>query len=148
MLQESIEQFKMLVSLQMPNLVSPTMLEDIEMCDDYAILTFQLPKTFGMESLIDELEDQMELILLYHMVPSKDTPFGQSCCAYSNPRFGHMFKMNSISDEWGNCNVLYVTVYSSLEYMGDELRKELARVSSKGQFIYHRQETELLLDFF
>lgn len=134
-LQETVKQFKMLASLQMPNLVKPSMLVSSELEDDYALLTYKLPNPMPIDELIDEMEDQMELILLYHMVPSKDTEFGHRCCSYSNPRFEHMFKLNSSTDEHGMCNTVDVTVYASLEYMCEELRSELRRISTKGKML-------------
>lgn len=117
------------------------------MYDDNALLTFRLPKVYPIEELIDELEDQMELVLLYHHVPSSDTPFGQRCCAYSNPRFGHMHKLNAQADDRIECDTLYVTLYDSLEVMGCELREELARVANGGKLLYAVKEEELLKDF-
>ena len=147
-LQETVEQFKMLAILQMPSLVKPSMMVSSELEDDYALLTYQLPNPMPIDELIDEMEDQMELILLYHMVPSKDTEFGHCCCSYSNPRFEHMFKLNSSTDEHGMCNTVDVTVYASLEYMCEELRDELRRISTKGKMLYDRTESKVLLDFF
>lgn len=98
-LQETVEQFKMLATLQMPSLVKPSMMVSSELEDDYTLLTYKLPNPMPIDELIDEMEDQMELILLYHMVPSKDTDFGHCYCSYSNPRFEHMFKLNSSTDE-------------------------------------------------
>ena len=120
MQKEQIDRFVTLASLQMPALVSQSLFQGAEVYEDYALLTFRLPKVYPIEELIDELEDQMELELLYHHVPSKDTPFGQRCCAYSNPRFGHMHKLNAQADDRMECDMLYVTLYDSLEVMGSE----------------------------
>ena len=53
--------------------------------DDYVLLTFQLNTPFTIEEVMDMLEDEMEMIILYHHIPSHQTEFGHSCCAYSNP---------------------------------------------------------------
>lgn len=147
-LQETVEQFKMLASLQMPDILNPVRMIASELEDDYALLTYRLPQPMLIDDLIDEMEDQMELILLYHMVPSKETMFGHCCCSYSNPRFEHMFKFNSSTDEQGLCNTIDVTVYDSLEYMCEELRSELKRISSRGNMLYDRTDSRVLLDFF
>ena len=122
MQKEQIDRFITLASLEMPALVSQNLFQGAEVYEDYALLTFRLPKVYPIEELIDELEDQMELVLLYHHVPSGDTPFGQRCCAYSNPRFGHMHKLNAQANDHIECDTLYVTLYDSLEVMGSELR--------------------------
>lgn len=147
MQKEQIDRFITLASLEMPALVSQPLFQGAEMYEDYALLTFGLPKTYPIEELIDELEDQVELVLLYHHVPSPDTPFGQRCCAYSNPRFGRMFKMNSQADDRMECDTLYVTLYDSLEVMGSELREELSRVKEGGELLYALKEEDVLKDF-
>lgn len=147
MQQEHIERFIMLASLEMPNLIVSTLFQGAELSDESTLLTFSLPQKYLLEELIDELEDQMELILLYHHIPSEDTIFGHHCCAYSNPHFGHMHKINAIADERCRCDTLYVTLYSSLEVMGVELRNELVETNKRGRFIYNRKMDELLRDF-
>lgn len=147
MQKEQIDRFITLASLEMPTLIAEHFFQGAEIYEDYALLTFGLPKAYPMEELIDELEDQMELVLLYHHVPSSDTPFGQQCCAYSNPRFGHMFKMNVQADDRVECDTLYVTLYDSLEVMGSELREELLRVLASGKTLYALKEEDLLKDF-
>lgn len=148
MTKEQIERFVTLVSLEMPDLISTVGFQEAEIYEDWAILTFSLPTSFHIEDLLDEIEDQMTLVLLYHHIPTQDTTFGQKCCAYSNPAFGQMFKMNSIADDNRKCDTLYATLYDSLEIMASELRSELNRLSAFGEFVYNRTEEKLLRDFF
>jgi hypothetical protein len=148
MLKELIEQFKILAPLQMPALIDPALLVDTEYTEDYALLTFNLPKPLPMSEMLDYLDEQMELILMYGLVPTESTLFGQRCCAYSNPTFGHMFKINAITNDDGMCDAVYVTIYSSLEYMGYELRNEIKRVSKLGRFTYALSENDILIHFF
>ena len=63
MQKEQIDRFVTLASLQMPALVSQSLFQGAEVYEDYALLTFRLPKVYPIEELIDELEDQMELEL-------------------------------------------------------------------------------------
>lgn len=147
MQKEQIDRFITLASLEMPALVSQPLFQGAEVYEDYALLTFRLPRTYPLEELIDELEDQMGLVLLYHHVPSPDTPFGQRCCAYSNPRYGHMHKLNVLADDRVECDTLYVTLYDSLEVMASELREELGRAMNGGKLLYAVKEEELLKDF-
>ena len=70
MQKEQIDRFVTLAGLEMPALISPGKFQGAEIYEDSAVLTFLLPKVYPLEELIDELEDQMELILLYHYLPS------------------------------------------------------------------------------
>lgn len=148
MQKEQIDRFVTITSLEMPGLIQTDCFKEVDIYEDNALLTFSLPRIYPMEELIDEIEDQMELILLYHHIPTADTTFGQSCCAYSNPRFSRMFKLNAVADGGIKCDTLYVTLYESLEIMGCELRSELQEKSRRGTFMYSRKEEELLRDFF
>ena len=48
MQKEQIDRFVTLASLQMPALVSQPLFQGAEIFEDYALLTFHLPKTFWM----------------------------------------------------------------------------------------------------
>lgn len=145
---EHIERFITLTSLEMPELILPSGFQGAEIYEDSALLTFSLPMSYPMEDLLDEIENQTELVLLYHHIPTTDTTFGQRCCAYSNPHFGKMYKMNAIADGDIKCDTLDVTLYDSLEIMVTELRSELAKLGRYGVFAYSRSEEELLRNFF
>lgn len=147
MQKEQIDRFITLASLEMPALVSQPLFQGAELYEDYALLTFRLSRTYPLEELIDELEDQMGLVLLYHHVPSADTLFGQRCCAYANPRYGHMHKLNVQANDRVECDTLYVTLYDSLDIMASELRDELDRVMNSGKLLYAIKEADLVKDF-
>ena len=107
---EQIDRFVTLAGLEMPALISPGKFQGAEIYEDNAVLTFLLPKVYPLEELIDELEDQMELILLYHYLPSTATNFGQKCCAYSNPRFGRMYKLNATANGDIECDLSLIHI--------------------------------------
>ena len=71
MLQEQIERFIMLASLEMPNLIVSTLFQGAELSDESTLLTFSLPQKYSLEKLIDELEDQMELTFYTITSPRK-----------------------------------------------------------------------------
>ena len=72
------------------------------------------------------LEDEMEMILLYHHIPSTQTVFGHSCCAYSNPAFGRMFKINAKTNSAGLVDLINVTIFGSLEVFSAEVCVDLS----------------------
>ena len=114
MLEQFCDDFLAVVPLQLPELLDKRKMEKPVKYDDYVLLTFQLNTPFTIEEVMDMLEDEMEMIILYHHIPSRHTEFGHSCCAYSNPSFGRMFKVNG-STEWSvvaveqDCHLANVT---------------------------------------
>ena len=96
---------------------------------------------------MDMFEDDMELITLYHHIPAMTDKFGHSTCAYSNPAFGQMFKMNCKTDADGKVNTILVTIYDSLEQMYGDLCLDLELHSKGGTFRYRKSKDDILLNF-
>ena len=95
------------VPLQLPRLLNITTMEEPKFYGDYVLLTFPLRDPYDLEEVMDMFEDDMELITLYHHIPGGSGNFGHSTCAYSNPAFGQMFKINAKTeaDEIGRAHV-------------------------------------------
>ena len=110
-------------------------MEEPQFYGDYVLLTFPLRDSYDLEEIMDMFEDDMELITLYHHIPAGMGNFGHSTCAYSNPAFGHMFKMNA------------KTVYDSLELMYGDLCLDLHLHSGTGHFKYKKEQEDVLMDF-
>lgn len=73
--------------------------------------------------------------------------FEHSTCAYSNPAFGQMFKMNAKTDTEGKVNSIIVTIYDSLEQMYGDLCLDL-ELHSKGGFLkYKKDKADVLMNF-
>lgn len=72
---------------------------------------------------------------------------GHSTCAYSNPAFGQMFKMNARTDADGKVNRVIATVYDSLELMYGDLSLDLKLHTGNGSFKYKKELEDVLLDF-
>ena len=115
--------------------------------DDYILLTFQVSGNFTLEEVMDMLEDDMEMILLYHHIPSHATAFGHSACAYSNPAFGRMFKINARTDADGRVKTVQATLFDSLEQMCGEVCNDLALHDRGGHYQYRKEKSDVLLDF-
>ena len=101
MLRHFFNDFMTFVPLQLPQLLDVTTMEEAQFYGDYALLTFPLRDPYDLEEVMDLFEDDMELITLYHHIPTHADKFGHSTCAYSNPAFGQMFKMNCKTDADG-----------------------------------------------
>lgn len=147
MLQLFYDDFLSFVLLQLPQLLDVTTMEQPQFYDDYVLLSFPLAEQYDLAEVMDILEDDMEMIILYHHVPSGATAFGSSTCAYSNPAFGQMFKMNARITDTGKADRIDVTIYDSLEFMCSDLCLDLKLHEQCGYFKYRKNKEELLAEF-
>ena len=147
MLQLFYDDFLSFVPLQLPQLLDVTTMEQPQFYDDYVLLSFPLAEQYELEEVMDILEDDMEMIILYHHVSSGATAFGSSTCAYSNPAFGQMFKMNARIADTGKADRIDVTIYDSLEFMCSDLCLDLKLHEQCGYFKYRKNKEELLAEF-
>ena len=79
MLKHKIERFLTYISMQMPALMSRSNYAGAEIFDGMAVLEFKLPKPCNVGDLLDEFDDQMELTILYHVIPSEAAVM---CCMW------------------------------------------------------------------
>ena len=147
MLRKYFEEFMADVPEQLPQLIHKSWMKKPIIYDEYILLEFNFPQAFSLEDIMNMVEDQMELIILYHMVPSTSTSFGHCCCAYTNPAFGHMYKMNVMIDGNGLVNRVTVTIFDSLEFMGGDLCNDLELHAKTGSFKYRQNKFEVLSYF-
>jgi hypothetical protein len=147
MLRKYFEEFMADVPAQLPQLIHKSWMKKPIIYDEYILLEFNFPQAFSLEDIMNMFEDQMELIILYHMVPSTSTSFGHCCCAYTNPAFGHMYKMNVMIDGNGLVNRVTVTIFDSLEFMGGDLCNDLELHAKTGSFKYRQNKFEVLSYF-
>ena len=147
MLRKYFEEFMADVPEQLPQLIHKSWMQKTIIYDEYILLEFNFPQAFSLEDIMNMFEDQMELIILYHMVPSTSTSFGHCCCAYTNPAFGHMYKMNVMIDGNGLVNRVTVTIFDSLEFMGGDLCNDLELHAKTGSFKYRQNKFEVLSYF-
>ena len=147
MLQEAISKFQVMAPLLLPSVIDLSLMDDVIIYDDYALLSFSLPRSFSLEEMMDMFEDKMELIILYHLIPSDATVFGHACCAYSNPNSERMFKMNVRTDPNGLVSKLTVTIYDSLEFMSSDVLLDMHLNEGHGKFKYQRDVGQIVNDF-
>ena len=147
MLRHFLNDFLSFVPLQLPQLLDVTTMEEPQFYGDYVLLTFPLRDTYELEEVMDMFEDDMELITLYHHIPMPTEQYGHSTCAYSNPAFGQMFKMNAKTDADGRVSCVFATIYDSLDLMYGDLCLDLKLHSKSGTLKYRRNKEDLLMDF-
>lgn len=147
MLRHFLNDFMAFVPLQLPQLLDVTTMEKPQFYGDYVLLTFPLRDPYDLEEVMDMFEDDMELITLYHHIPLQSEKFGHSTCAYSNPAFGQMFKMNAKTGTDGKVSSIIATVYDSLEQMYGDLCLDLNLHAPSGTFKYKKNKDDILMDF-
>lgn len=147
MLKYFLDEFKTYIPLQLPQLMDVTRMDPPECYDDYVLLEFKLAEPYELEEVMDILEDDIEMIILYHHIPSSLNRFAHSTCAYSNPSFGQMFKVNAKTENDGLVHNISVIIYDSLELMCGNLLLELKLHARNGYFKYRKNEEDVLIDF-
>lgn len=147
MLRHFMDDFLSFVPLQLPQLIDATTMEEPKFYGDYVLLTFPLREPYDLEEVMDLFEDDMELITLYHHIPRLIEKNGHSTCAYSNPAFGQMYKMNAHTEDTGHVTRIFATIYDSLEFMYGDLCLDLDLHAKTGMFKYKRDKEHILVDF-
>ena len=147
MTQNALESFNSLAPLLMPKLIDLNRLDAIDDYGEYALLTFSLAKPLGIEEVMNIMEDQMELTVLYHTIASDATDAGQHCCTYSNPSFSHMYKFNAQTMASGKVETVYVYIYESLEDMLEALKSDMEQHSHFANFKAKVEMAQLIADF-
>ena len=147
MLQQEVERFKEIAPLILPELLGNAQMGENDLVGDTGLIPYTLNGEYDLEEVMDMLEDQMELTILYHFVPSTNTDFGHQCCAYSDPNFGHMFKIHVVTNGAGKVDGMTVTVFDSLEVMCTNLMEDIDGHAGRGRFLYKRTKQQLLAEF-
>ena len=96
---------------------------------------------------MDDLDDGMELTLLFHGT-SKDNPKLHHCCFFASPTGSKtMCKINLVSDDREFVDGLNVTLYDTLDTMESELESDLKYHAVGFDFIQAMEVSELLALF-
>jgi len=150
MIEEAIYKFKTVAPMVLPGLIDNYFLGDISSFSDYAILPYEVARPLPLEQVVSIL-DEANYAILYHTVPDTSvvqTLFGQKCCAYSYPNLDQMYKINCQTSTDGLVHELNVTIYSSLEDFGVEVRKDLHLNENRGfTFLTRRSDGQIVNDF-
>ena len=145
---KEIDSFHALAPLLLPELVSTERLEGIDEFEDYAMLTYSLAKPLGITRMMDDMEDEMGLNILYYIRPfSEKRGEGFQCCAYATPTGGQMYKFNAQTRKDGLVHTLYVYIFTSLEIMLECLKDDLLAHEGTGVFKSKMSYPRLIADF-
>ena len=89
----------------------------------------------------------MELNIMYQVVVRNAGIESQQCCAYYNPTFKHMYKVNAQNDGKGQVDSIYVYIFSFLEGVIKYLKEDLELHSGIGKVITRMSLPVLIADF-
>lgn len=144
---QQIDIFRTIGPTMLPRLIDANELESIDDYGDYAILTYNLAKPVPIKDALDDMEDNMDLNVLYHVEVIAATTRGEHCCAYCVPVNGKMYKINAQSRPDRMLDTVYVYIYESLEVMLEALKEDLLQ-HTKGQHVIHSMDmARLVADF-
>ncbi len=144
---QQIDMFRTLGPTMLPRLINADCLDCVDDYGDYAILTYDLAEPVPIREALDDMEDNMDLNVLYHVETFSATKRGEHCCAYSVPTCGRMYKLNAQTGTDKMLDTLYVYVFDSLEVMLESLKADLSQHLSRGVVISKMEMSRLVADF-
>lgn len=147
MIQEEVTKFMALAPLMLPRIVGSKGPDETDITDDSAILFFSLEERLPIGLVMDMLEDDMELSLLYHGT-NKENPKLHHCCFFASPKTTKtMCKFNIVTDGREFVDGVNVSVYDSLDTMEGDLEADLSSHAGSFDFIQAMEVSELLTLF-
>jgi len=123
MINEATKRFILLVPLMVPDLIGDNDPDEIITRDGYCILSYNLEQQREIDDVLDIIENEMELTVLYNAV-SKVNMLNKQCCAFSHPAGENLYKINIVTNRYGMVDSLTATIYTSLEQMASELQDD------------------------
>jgi len=144
---KEIANFRRLGDMILPSPLSADNLRHIDDYGDYALLTYTLAEPVPVRSALDDMEDNMDLNVLYHVEMVSATTRGEHCCAYCVPVNGKMYKINAQSRPDRMLDTLYVYIYDSLEVMLEALKTDLIQHTRGQHVLYAMDMARLVADF-
>lgn len=148
MIQDEIQIFASDGPGMFPELLDASCLKTSFVSEEFAVLSYCYECGFKMEEILKLLKEQMSVVLLYDIRVSESTLYGWSCCAYSNPLFGKMFKINAKTDGGGLVPELAVTLYESMEFMSQDLFDDYNAQKESNGTGYFRPLLDVISDLF
>ena len=143
MITREVNKFMILAPLMLPKLIDCKKCQDPDITEDSAILYFSLEEPFPIGCVMDMLEDDMDLVLLYHGT-KKESPRIHHCCFFASPKTGQsMYKINVTTDSKEFVKDISVTIFDSIDVWEDELETDLNTHTGKFDFIVSLSHQEL-----
>lgn len=143
MLHKEIRKFMALAPLTWPTLIEKGQMET-DIAEDSAVLFFDLNEAFPVGYVMDVLEDNWDLKLLYHATLEKI----HHVCYFSNPRDGHlMYKINFHTNKNEYVETIIVTLFDSMELWEEDLETDIKAHQEEFEIIAGVERKDLLSIF-
>lgn len=126
--------FESIAKLTMPEFFDTENITETEVLDDWEKYEYHLETPLTLNRVLDILEAQNDILILYHFIPSKAVLCARTCCGVSNPEMEHMIKISATTDDRGLCDTIFLTIFSSLEIMLGEISCERMRMMERYNF--------------
>lgn len=147
MITNEVNKFLVLAPLIFPKLIDKKNCLEPDITEESAILYFTLDEHLPIGCVMDLLDNDMELLLLYHGT-SKAHPKVHHCCFFASPKAGKsMYKINIVTRDNGFAEGISVTIYDSIDVWADELEGDLVAHEKAFDFIQSMTPAELLSIF-
>lgn len=144
---ETIYKFELTMSLMTSGIIDRDRVGESAVFDDRAVVQYKLKRAMAFQDLIDMLDDNDNVIMLYKFILRRDSQVGRSCSYYSNNRRGPMFRIDFYTERDGMCHSVTVIFFTSLEYMYQDIMREHGRIQLHGRLEYLRPERKVIADF-
>lgn len=126
--------FESIAKLTMPEFFDTKNVVETELLDDWEKYAYRPENPLTLDRVMDILEEQNDVLLLYHFIPSKAILCARSCCGISNPQMERMIKITAATDDRGLCDTIHLTIYNSLEIMLGDIINERKRMLKRYNF--------------
>ena len=126
--------FESIAKLTMPEFFDTKNVVETELLDDWEKYAYRPDKPLTLDRVMDILEEQNDILLLYHFIPSKAILCARSCCGISNPQMERMIKITATTDDRGLCDGIHLRIYDSLEIMLGDIINERKRMLKRYNF--------------
>lgn len=144
MISNELKKFMALGQLLSPTLIDEERCGQPDITDEQATVCLRLEEKFPIGSVMDMLEDELGLSLLYHGT-HKDEKHIHECCFFANPLTSQlMYKINASTDKAGFADAMTLTVFDSIEVWEQALEEDLSTHADTCDFLASIDKHELL----
>ena len=126
--------FESIAKLTMPEFFDTKSVIAIEHLEEWEKYAYHLDVPLTLNQVLDILEEQTDMLILYNFSPSKTDLSPCTCCSISNPEMERMVRISATTGKQGLCDTIYLTIFSSLEIMFSEISNEKKRMIERFNF--------------